>query len=269
MVKDLDIMREVVKEKYPEYVDDMESYLKGKMTCLCNMYIMKKDLFQEYAAWLFDILGECEKRMDMSDYSIEALRTPGHLAERLLSIFYFHVKRTRNLKIKTLQTVVFFNTDPVVHLKPAYAENNNAVVLSANEYYVPYLAAVLESIRANSNDDQNYDLIIMHRDISMGSQDRLKKQLEDHQNITLRFLDIRRYEKPFKKLFLRGHFALETYFRLLMPQILADYDKAVYIDSDLVVNADIAELYATDVDGYLLAAAKMRIQQDYIMDFEA
>lgn len=255
-VKDLDIMREVVKEKYPEYVDDMESYLKGKMTCLCNMYIMKKDLFQEYAAWLFDILGECEKRMDMSDYSIEALRTPGHLAERLLSIFYFHVKRTRNLKIKTLQTVVFFNTDPVVHLKPAYAENNNAVVLSANEYYVPYLAAVLESIRANSNDDQNYDLIIMHRDISMGSQDRLKKQLEDHQNITLRFLDIRRYEKPFKKLFLRGHFALETYFRLLMPQILADYDKAVYIDSDLVVNADIAELYATDVDGYLLAAAK-------------
>lgn len=75
-----------------------------------------------------------KKRMDMSDYSIEALRTPGHLAERLLSIFYFHVKRTRNLKIKTLQTVVFFNTDPVVHLKPAYAENNNAVVLSANEY---------------------------------------------------------------------------------------------------------------------------------------
>lgn len=48
-VKDLDIMREVVKEKYPEYVDDMESYLKGKMTCLCNMYIMKKDLFQEHA----------------------------------------------------------------------------------------------------------------------------------------------------------------------------------------------------------------------------
>ncbi len=153
-----------------------------------------------------------------------------------------------------------------MHLKPAYAENNNAVVLSANEYYVPYLAKVLESIRANSNDDQNYDLIIMHRDISMGSQDRLKKQLEDHQNITLRFLDIRRYEKPFKKLFLRGHFALETYFRLLMPQILADYDKAVYIDSDLVVNADIAELYATDVDGYLLAQRKMRIQQDYIMD---
>lgn len=38
---------------------------------------------------LFDILGECEKRMDMSDYSIEALRTPGHLAERLLSIFIF------------------------------------------------------------------------------------------------------------------------------------------------------------------------------------
>ncbi len=36
-------------------------YLKGKYTCFCNMYIMKKELFHEYMEWLFSILFEFEK----------------------------------------------------------------------------------------------------------------------------------------------------------------------------------------------------------------
>ena len=55
-------------------------------------------------------------------------------------------------------------------------------------------------------------------------------------------------------MFLRGHFAVETYFRLLMPEIFKNYTKALYMDSDLVLNADPGELYHTDVSGYLLAA---------------
>ena len=62
------------------------------------MYIMKKELFFEYMEWLFDILFEFEKRANMRDYSIEGRRTPGHLGERLLTLYYMHLKRTRNMK---------------------------------------------------------------------------------------------------------------------------------------------------------------------------
>ena len=69
-----------------------------------------------------------------------------------------------------------------------------------------------------STHNWNYDVIVMHRDISLKNQMILKEQLSDKKNISLRFLDIGRYSKPFEKMFLRGHFAVETYFRLLMPE---------------------------------------------------
>ena len=47
---------------------------------------MKKELFNSYCKWLFDILNEFEKRVDMSTYSVEGYRTPGHLGERLFGI---------------------------------------------------------------------------------------------------------------------------------------------------------------------------------------
>ena len=62
------------------------------------------------------------------------------------------------------------------------------------------------------------------------------------------------FGKQFEHLFLRGHFALETYFRLLMPELMPDYDKVLYLDCDVIVKADLAQLYATDVENYLLAA---------------
>lgn len=253
-IEDLDIVCDIIREKYPEYVKDMEEYLRGNMTCLCNMYIMRRELFFEYAEWLFDILAEFEKRANMEDYSVEGLRTPGHLAERLLTLYYIHLTRTRKLKVKTLQTVVFINTDPEFFPKPAFEENNVAIVLSANDFYVPYVSVVLESLHYFANDNSNYDVIVMHRDISLKNQNVLRNQLADSGNISLRFLNIGRYSKAFEKLSLRGHFTLETYFRLIMPKILKNYDKALYMDSDLVLNADPAELFATDIDGYLLAA---------------
>ena len=253
-IDDLDIVCDIIKEKYPEYVEDMDSYLQGKLTCLCNMYIMRRDLFMNYAEWLFDILGEFEKRADMRDYSVEGLRTPGHLAERLLTLYYLHLKRTQSLKIKTLQTVVFINTEPEFIPIPAFDENNAAIVLAANDFYVPYVSALLESLHHFSGKIWNYDVIVMHRDISVKNQNILKKQLADRSNISLRFLNIGRYSSVFEKMSLRGHFTLETYFRLIMPKILKNYEKALYLDSDLVLNADPAELYATDVTGYLLAA---------------
>ncbi len=44
----------------------------------------------------------------------------------------------------------------------------------------------------------------------------------------------------------------ETYYRLLAPSLLLTSNKAIYLDSDLVVNTDIAELYDIDVTGYLV-----------------
>lgn len=252
--KDLDIMLDVLREKYPDYLPYAENYLRGHQTYLNNMFIMKKELFRAYCDWLFDILFECDRRIDYSGYSIEALRTPGHLAERLLNIYIAYLKDHATYRIAELPTVFFLETDPPLNLQPAFKSNNNTIVLSANEKYVPYVATLIASIRENSSPSQNYDLLIMHKDISDPSQRRLQRTLSGHKNFSLRFINVASYEHKFKNLFLRGHFTIETWFRLLMPELLPNYDKVLYLDSDLVVNSDLAKLYQTDIHGYLLAA---------------
>lgn len=251
---DLEIMMDILAEKYPEYLPYAKQYEKGSITVLNNMFIMRKEIFHAYCTWLFDILAEFDLRSDMSDYSVEAIRTPGHLAERLLNIYCLYLKDNTSYKIKHLQTVAFLNTDPVETIRPAFKKNNIAITLSANNFYVPYVSALLYSICDNISGENNYDIIVMNRDISLKSQSTLKEQIKDYPNVSLRFTNIGRYEKQFQGLFLRGHFVLETYFRLLLPEILPDYQKILYLDSDLIVQADLAEAYNTDITGYLLAA---------------
>lgn len=253
--KDLKIMLEVLAEKYPGYLPYAENYLNSHYTYLNNMFIMKRALFEKYSEWLFDILFECDKRIDYDDYSIEATRTPGHLAERLLNIFVEYLKDHEECRILELPTVVFLNTAPEERILPAFKQNNVAIALSANDFYAPYLATVLTSIVANSSTMHNYDILIMHKDISVTSQKRLASTV-DQPNFSLRFINVSSFEERFRPLFLRGHFTIETWFRLLMPEIMEAYEKILYLDSDLVALDDVAKLYDTNLDGNLLAACR-------------
>ena len=248
-------MLDVLDEKYPEYTGYAKKYLSEKKTYLNNMFIMKDKLFHDYCEWLFDILFECEKRINYENYSVEAIRTPGHLAERLLNIYIMYLCDHGDYKIKELPTVVFLQTDPVPILKPNFKKDNVPIIMSADDFYVPYIATALNSIMANASTSRNYDVIIMNKNISPQNQARLSRLIINKANFSIRFVNASKFEDKFSTLFLRGHFTMETWFRLMIPDLLDNsYKKVLYIDADLVVNADIAELYDTNVEGYLLAA---------------
>lgn len=108
---DMDFVREIIGEKHPEYLESFDHVMNGAETFLCNMFVMKREYFFRYMEWLFDILFEYEKRADMSGYTVEGMRTPGHLAERLLTVFVDRLQKQEDVKIKYLQTVVFLQTD--------------------------------------------------------------------------------------------------------------------------------------------------------------
>ncbi|MDO4902907.1 MAG: DUF4422 domain-containing protein [Limosilactobacillus sp.] len=82
-----DIMREVVKEKYPEYMPSFEKVMKRTWAHMFNMFIMKKQPLDEYCTWMYDILAEVEKRTDISDYSTYEKRVYGFLSELLLDVW--------------------------------------------------------------------------------------------------------------------------------------------------------------------------------------
>ena len=85
--KDLDVCREVIAEKYPAYLSAFEQVMKRKKAHMFNMMIAKSKIFDEYSAWLFDILFEVEKRVDISGYSPSEARIFGYISELLLDVW--------------------------------------------------------------------------------------------------------------------------------------------------------------------------------------
>lgn len=94
--KQLDIARDIVRQKYPEYLDSFDWYMKQKKGYVFNMYIMKKAYSDAYCEWLFDILFELEKRIDLSHMSAFEKRYAGRVSERLFNVWlhYQLVRRT-------------------------------------------------------------------------------------------------------------------------------------------------------------------------------
>ena len=52
-----------------------------------NMFVMSHEKLCAYCAWLFDVLFELEKRLDITDYDPYNARAFGFIAERLLDVW--------------------------------------------------------------------------------------------------------------------------------------------------------------------------------------
>ena len=254
--KDIHTMLEIIDEKFPEYSNAAHEHCNGHVTSFCNMYILKKEIFFAYCEWMFAILEEFCKRTDMSHYSTEALRTPGHLSERLFGIYYLYLQEKHpEYRKKELQCVLFEKTEPQDILRPAFSENSVPVVMAANNNFVPMFAACVRSLIDHMSVKNNYDLVLLQSDVTPENKAVLLEMVRPYENVSLRFFDAAQLLTNYK-LKANAHISVETYYRFLIQDVLPDYDKILYIDCDLIVNADVAELYHTDVEGYMLAATR-------------
>lgn len=86
-VEPLDETRKIIKEKCPEYIKFFDKKMKSRSGHMFNMFIMKKEILNNYCEWLFDILFELEKRIDPKQYSAFHARYLGRISERLLDVW--------------------------------------------------------------------------------------------------------------------------------------------------------------------------------------
>lgn len=52
------------------------------------------------------------------------------------------------------------------------------------------------------------------------------------------------------------------YYRLLTPELLPQYDKAIYIDVDVLFKKDLSEVFNIDISGYECAAVPVELNSD-------
>lgn len=83
----LDVSREIIKERYPDYMNSFDYVMKQTSAHMFNMFIMKKDKFDEYCKWMFDVLFELEARIDITSYTTYEQRVYGFVSELLLDVW--------------------------------------------------------------------------------------------------------------------------------------------------------------------------------------
>ena len=99
--RDLDEAEKIVAELYPEYNEAFEKVMSRKKLHILNMLVMKKTLFDEYCSWLFSILFELEKRIDISSYNLYEARVFGFISERLFNVWL----EKQQLKVKEVPVI--------------------------------------------------------------------------------------------------------------------------------------------------------------------
>lgn len=136
-------------------------------------------------------------------------------------------------------------------------ENNLEVIpifFAVDDVYSPFLAVTLQSLTENASKNYYYSIKILYTNMQEENKKKLAKY--ESENVKIEFVDLNYYiQKIQDKLYTRDYYTNTTYFRLFIPSLYPQYDKAIYLDGDIVVLGDISELYNINMGDNLIAAA--------------
>lgn len=152
-------------------------------------------------------------------------------------------------------------------LEDMYRKNKKDVipiVMAINDHYTDYAGVTIQSIREHASPDYFYDIYIMYTGLSDESIKRLENLSASQVRITCmnvsdELSDYVLDDKLNKELW---HISKETFYRFLIADLFPGYDKILYLDCDLVVLSDVAELYHTDLGTNLLGGCYNSLYDD-------
>jgi lipopolysaccharide biosynthesis glycosyltransferase len=128
-----------------------------------------------------------------------------------------------------------------------------ALACAADANYAMPLAVTIRSVVSNLNSFREIVLFVLDGGIKQAQKQKIIA------SIGSKVTDVKWIEPSktaLEKLEVSEKYPVSTYFRLLLPQILPQHlKKIIYLDTDLVVNGDLAQLWNIDVEtNYVLAA---------------
>ncbi len=134
------------------------------------------------------------------------------------------------------------------------------VFFSSDDNYAPFLSVAIESIKKNSSDKYLYNIIVLSEELSNSSKELLLRQ--EKENLKINFVNlsdkIKEHKVELEKT-LRDYYTVSIFYRMFIANAFPEYDKAVYIDADIVLLDDIAKLYEVDLGDNLVGAVSDRV----------
>ena len=130
--KDLHQLIKIIEEHYPDYVETMTDVLNDTKGYFCLNYVMKRNLFEEYMDWVFNILSKLEEISDWSEYKEYcAGKTPAYLIERFFNVWLRYKIKNNDIKILERHSILLKNLKlKKVFPGITYTEDENRRIIS-------------------------------------------------------------------------------------------------------------------------------------------
>ncbi|MBR6743977.1 MAG: 1-acyl-sn-glycerol-3-phosphate acyltransferase [Clostridia bacterium] len=140
-------------------------------------------------------------------------------------------------------------------------ENRIPIFYACDDNFVKYTIVSLTSMIENASKDHCYQIYVLHTFISAEMKEKLLEL--QNENFEITFCDVTDHlETIYDRLPIRDYYSKTTYYRLFIAEMFPEYKKAIYIDSDTIVQGDISELYAIDIgDAYVGACHEQAMVQ--------
>lgn len=126
------------------------------------------------------------------------------------------------------------------------------IVIAFDENYLMPACVMLTSLFENAFSDTKYRVFIFADDETKRKAiQKVDETLEAYSRHSVEWLDPAGNFSSAKN---RNHLTTPNYYRFLIPGFLKDYDKAIWLDVDMIVKKDLSKLFSTSLDGMYLGA---------------
>lgn len=126
------------------------------------------------------------------------------------------------------------------------------IFLSADDSFSQHMGVTMASVLISSAKDTFHKFFILDGGISGKNKNKLM-QLKEIKDFEIIFINMHETEFRFCP---ELRFTESAYSRLKIPQLFPQMQKALYLDSDLIIKSDLKELWEIDLGNSCLAAAR-------------
>lgn len=111
----------------------------------------------------------------------------------------------------------------------------------------------ISSLMMNAKEDTFYDIFILHSAHIALKKEELDKLPQYYKNCRIQY---RQVDDTFDSAFEIRGITAATYYRLLIPELIPEYDKIIYADVDIIFRMDLSAVYHLDLGSNYIAATR-------------
>lgn len=142
-----------------------------------------------------------------------------------------------------------------------------AICLVINEPFAIFASVTLQSIIDFSSDKENYDIFICtDKEFSDSTKNLLKNQIPKKTNFSLRFINLSDFFDMQNAKNQSIVYPTIVFGRLFLPFILDNYERIIYLDSDIILNTDISSFYSIKLGENCIGAVNDLVMLAWLRD---